>query len=47
MTARPVKLYADSTLVFPLIVAETFAKEYHAGLKAQREQEESPRDIGK
>ncbi|KAI8814544.1 deoxyhypusine synthase [Cladochytrium replicatum] len=26
MTAEPVKVYADATLVFPLIVAETFAK---------------------
>jgi len=26
MTASPVKLYAEATLVFPLIVAETFAK---------------------
>lgn len=26
MDARPVKLYADATLVFPLIVARTFAK---------------------
>ena len=28
MTAKPVKVVADATLVFPLIVAETFAK-YH------------------
>ncbi|KAI9266840.1 deoxyhypusine synthase [Phascolomyces articulosus] len=26
---RSVKVYAEATLVFPLIVAETFAKEYH------------------
>ncbi|CEG79818.1 Putative Deoxyhypusine synthase [Rhizopus microsporus] len=26
---RSVKVYADATLVFPLIVAETFAREYH------------------
>lgn len=25
--ATPVKLYAEATLVFPLIVAQTFAKE--------------------
>jgi deoxyhypusine synthase len=25
-TARPVKIYADATLVFPLLVAQTFAK---------------------
>ena len=27
-TARPVKVYAEATLVFPLLVAETFAREY-------------------
>ena len=27
--ATPVKLYADATLVFPLIVAQTFAKHVH------------------
>jgi deoxyhypusine synthase len=25
--AKPVKVYAEATLVFPIIVAETFAKE--------------------
>ncbi|KAI9915733.1 hypothetical protein PsorP6_007930 [Peronosclerospora sorghi] len=30
LDAKPVKLYADATLVFPLIVAETFAKDFHA-----------------
>uniref|UniRef100_A0AAV1T0M9 deoxyhypusine synthase n=1 Tax=Peronospora matthiolae TaxID=2874970 RepID=A0AAV1T0M9_9STRA len=30
LDATPVKLYADATLVFPLIVAETFAKDFHA-----------------
>ncbi|KAJ3292888.1 hypothetical protein HK104_004926 [Borealophlyctis nickersoniae] len=29
MTAQPVKVYADATVVFPIIVAETFAKEVH------------------
>ncbi|KAF1776011.1 DHS-like NAD/FAD-binding domain [Phytophthora cactorum] len=27
--SKPVKIYADATLVFPLIVAETFAKDFH------------------
>jgi len=27
-TAHPVKVYADATLVFPLIVAQTFAKDF-------------------
>ncbi|TDH67899.1 hypothetical protein CCR75_006434 [Bremia lactucae] len=27
--SKPVKLYADATLVFPLIVAETFAKDFN------------------
>ncbi|XP_019640811.1 PREDICTED: deoxyhypusine synthase-like [Branchiostoma belcheri] len=30
MTANPVKVYADATLVFPLLVAETFAKNIKA-----------------
>jgi len=29
--AKPVKIYADATLVFPLLVAQTFAKKFHAG----------------
>ncbi len=29
-TATPVKLYSDATLVFPLIVAQTFAKFHHS-----------------
>ncbi|KAJ1547312.1 hypothetical protein HK405_006164 [Cladochytrium tenue] len=29
--AHPVKVYADATVVFPLIVAETFAKKLHKG----------------
>ncbi|GFG28228.1 hypothetical protein Cfor_07868 [Coptotermes formosanus] len=28
--ASPVKIYAEATLVFPLLVGETFAKRYHA-----------------
>ncbi|KAL1501346.1 hypothetical protein ABEB36_006681 [Hypothenemus hampei] len=28
--ATPVKIYADATLVFPLLVAQTFAKEFHS-----------------
>lgn len=31
--ANPVKLYADATLVFPLIVAQTFAKHYFSNKK--------------
>lgn len=31
MGSHPVKVYADATLVFPLLVAQTFAKGYHAG----------------
>eukprot|EP00898_Chlorokybus_atmophyticus_P006224 jgi/Chlat1/6602/Chrsp46S09070 len=33
-TATPVKVYADATLVFPLLVAQTFAKQHHASRKA-------------
>lgn len=28
LTAQPVKVYADATVVFPLLVAETFAKQH-------------------
>jgi len=28
-TAKPVKVYADASLVFPLLVAQTFAKDFH------------------
>lgn len=28
-TANPVKVYADASLVFPLLVAQTFAKDFH------------------
>ena len=28
-TAKPVKVYGDATILFPLLVAETFAKEFH------------------
>ncbi|KAJ3052624.1 hypothetical protein HK097_005935 [Rhizophlyctis rosea] len=29
MTAEPVKVYADASIVFPILVAETFAKRFH------------------
>ena len=29
MDAKPVKIYAEASLVFPLLVAETFARHYH------------------
>lgn len=35
MTAQPVKVFAEATLVFPLIVAETFAKKVAADQKAK------------
>jgi len=38
MTAKPIKVVADATLVFPLIVAETFAK-YHFGKKKNNKEE--------
>jgi len=28
MTASPVKVFADATLVFPLLVAQTFARNF-------------------
>jgi len=35
MTAQPVKVFAEATLVFPLIVAQTFAKKVAADQKAK------------
>lgn len=29
--ATPVKIYAEATLLFPLLVAQTFAKELYGG----------------
>lgn len=29
MTAEPVKVYADASIIFPILIAETFAKVYH------------------
>ncbi|RKP00656.1 hypothetical protein CXG81DRAFT_26644 [Caulochytrium protostelioides] len=36
MTANPVKVYADATVVFPIIVAETFAK-HHAAQQKEKQ----------
>lgn len=36
--STPVKLYADATLVFPLIVAETFAKDFHREKEMEQQQ---------
>uniref|UniRef100_H2Z3N0 deoxyhypusine synthase n=1 Tax=Ciona savignyi TaxID=51511 RepID=H2Z3N0_CIOSA len=33
MQAQPVKVYAEATLVFPLLVAQTFAKDFHSNRK--------------
>ncbi len=33
LTLRPIKVTADASLVFPLLVAETFAKDFHSELK--------------
>lgn len=32
-TASPVKIYGDATLIFPLLVGETFAKRFHKNKK--------------
>ncbi|KAH7474362.1 hypothetical protein PRIC1_013511 [Phytophthora ramorum] len=37
LDSKPVKLYADATVVFPLIMAETFAKDFHAEKKKEEE----------
>ncbi|KAJ0403999.1 hypothetical protein P43SY_001393 [Pythium insidiosum] len=40
LDAKPVKLYSEATLVFPLIVAETFAKDYHREQQEQQQQQQ-------
>ncbi|GLD93752.1 hypothetical protein PINS_up002357 [Pythium insidiosum] len=40
LDAKPVKLYSEATLVFPLIVAETFAKDYHREQQEKKQQQE-------
>lgn len=39
--AKSVKVHADATIVFPLLVAQTFAKYYHNELKKKKETESS------
>ena len=45
MTAEPVKIYGDATLLFPLLVSQTFAKykdefiEHNEAREARGEQE--------
>jgi deoxyhypusine synthase len=36
LTANPVKIYAEASLVFPILVAQSFAK-YHLAQKAKAE----------
>lgn len=33
MDAKPVKICADATLIFPLLVAQTFARDFHDAKK--------------
>jgi deoxyhypusine synthase len=51
--AKPVKVYADATLVFPLLVAQTFARGFVVGGggdgakgKAEQEDEAKRRRVG-
>mmetsp|Transcript_34253 Transcript_34253/g.59211 ORF Transcript_34253/g.59211 Transcript_34253/m.59211 type:complete len:275 (+) Transcript_34253:594-1418(+) len=44
LDARPVKVYADATLVFPLIVSQTFMKNFEP--KEEEEEEESQQPAG-
>jgi len=39
MDARPVKISGDSTLIFPLLVSQTFAKYKDEFIKYNEEQE--------
>jgi len=41
MDAEPVKVYADATLVFPIIVAETFAKEMDSRNKLKEKKDKT------
>ena len=34
MTAKPVKVWSEATLVFPILVAETFARNHHLAKRA-------------
>lgn len=34
--ATPIKIYAEATLVFPLLVGETFAKHYFDDIKVNK-----------
>lgn len=43
--AQPVKVYADATLVFPLLVAQTFAKGFVAAEQEQEEEEAKRRRV--
>ncbi len=36
-TSEPVKVHGDATLIFPLLVAQTFAKHFHDGKQQQQE----------
>ena len=40
MDAKPVKVYGEATLVFPLLVAQTFAKDFHGDKAAAADGEE-------
>ncbi len=35
--AEPVKVHADASLIFPLLVASTFAKRVHHGTDSKRQ----------
>jgi hypothetical protein len=35
MDARPVKVYGEASFLFPLLVAQTFAKRFHADIAGE------------
>jgi deoxyhypusine synthase len=39
MGSTAVKVYGEATLIFPIIVAQTFAKKYHQEKQKQQRQE--------
>lgn len=40
MDAQPVKVYGEASILFPLVVAQTFAKRFHAEKEKKKEEEE-------
>ena len=35
MTAKPVKVYGDATILFPLLISQTFARQFSSAARQQ------------